>query len=563
MASTHSNFVLGFPLTAGTLEQTRNVDERHPCRRGRYPSTGSTVSSSDTSPSDASCVARSQLSYRLFAAAGCLVTFAAALAAPLTPAPSSSNTTSQPRTSKEDQAAVRRHLSAPTMSLSVGVPTLTQCETASISWAGPLGINKTVTGKPITVRAAGDEFSELIVSADSPAFVDGQNWFAEDLTADPTMNMAGVTGVISWVVDIPAGLSVAIEILNMRDTTQTSTSVSQIIQAGTSGSCLEKNQGVLSPDKMTTLYRSVLSASPTYFPYISIINATSGGTATGLITASATATSSRTTSYSTQALGSDNPYAPLSTSGSYGGATTKPSNKSTNAGAIAGGVVGGVALLSLLVFALLFCRRRRRPNPHHSLASTAVTDPDERSKNRLNPVEAWRALVGSGRPASEGVAYEPTSPDAPMSPGMEESGFSSPPTTTYIGGARAGHSYSGSLHGASAYTGVPEVQEEGTPLRGERSWSGSHTQSYSQSHSEHDSLAHGLESFQPRGVMPPEVMEEAGQREERMSVPDGFESFEPRGVASPELSEEWNGDSEERLVDGRVEAMSQLTSPGR
>lgn len=37
------------------------------------------------------------------------------------------------------------------MSFAIGVPSLTQCETASISWAGPEGVSKTIQGAQVGI----------------------------------------------------------------------------------------------------------------------------------------------------------------------------------------------------------------------------------------------------------------------------------------------------------------------------------------------------------------------------------------------------------------------------
>ncbi|KAM0747961.1 hypothetical protein T439DRAFT_383022 [Meredithblackwellia eburnea MCA 4105] len=309
------------------------------------------------------------------------------------------------------------------MSYAIGVPILTQCQTASISWAGPDKANKTLQ-----------------------AFVQGTNFFAE--TLDSNFDLTGSVGVVPWLVDMPAGLSVAVEIRDLGNSSRWSTSQYTTIQPGINGSCLGKNSGQLAASSMASFASSLYTASPTLFPYLTTKTAGSTTNPTAAPTSNSTTYTNTTSS-----------------------ATSQPSSKSSspaNGGAIAGGVIGALAIVFLLGVAFYFFRRASRAasgtgsgdggsragsSPGLSKEGGGAVGAGARKRNNslMNPVEVWRRAMAHRPPSTGTYVYSPAtpSPEEQLSKNYQAS----------VAGGRAMSEFGA---GASQYgpmAGVPEVQD--------------------------------------------------------------------------------------------------------
>ncbi|BGP48654.1 hypothetical protein JCM10450v2_004530 [Rhodotorula kratochvilovae] len=191
-------------------------------------------------------------------------------------------------------------------------------------------------------------------------------------------------GTFSWLVDMPAGLSVNVQFctfgaasllmwVTLNGAVQQFTLPPIIIQPSLDNSCLGTGQGQNTQSIIS--YASALNESYTWAPCVLL---PSLSIASRLI---------RTVTYSPSA-------------------TPTSSGSSTNVGAIAGGVIGGVAaLLALLLLLYVLHRRRARPPP-----------PPEGKKEAYNPAAGgptYAQLVAmnyAGQHGANGQGVVPYSP---------------------------------------------------------------------------------------------------------------------------------------------------------
>ncbi|GAA5829075.1 hypothetical protein JCM11251_004116 [Rhodosporidiobolus azoricus] len=241
-----------------------------------------------------------------------------------------------------------------------------QCETQTLTWSGEAGVTKSLY-----------------------AWVGPNNYFSERIRS----NLTAAIGTVEWTCDFPAGASVAFEIMNHNASSFASTPFFQV-QPGTTDACLFKNPGQLAPERMKALASSLSSASPQLFTGYST-------------TSSPSATSSSASATATFNISSA-PAAPSSSSAQ--------SSDGISVGALAGGIVGGLAAVLGVAAVIFFCLRRRGKDGRFGSSSASTSqrlpshDVEEgggsgggggffRSMS-VNPVDAWRRRVVSGRPAS-------------------------------------------------------------------------------------------------------------------------------------------------------------------
>ncbi|GAA5885074.1 hypothetical protein JCM6882_007218 [Rhodosporidiobolus microsporus] len=319
-----------------------------------------------------------------------------------------------------------------------------QCEMQELTWSGEAGVNKSIF-----------------------AWVGPNDYFSEQIRN----NLSAAIGKVEWMCDFPAGANIAFEIMSPGATSFASTPFFQV-QPGKTDACLFKNPGQMAPQRMAALASSLSSASPQLF--------------TGYLTStSSSATSSSALPTSTSETSS----VPAPSSSS------SQSDSGINGGAVAGGVVGGLAAVLAIAAVIFFCLRRRNKGARSSSsASRGERVPSDDAEGSgagaaaaggggffrsmsVNPVDAWRKRVVSGRPASAftrrsrafsfGTSAPPPAGEnaTSLSSPLSSSGLP-PPVLSGMAAATAAQNPFASTNSRPSMSqgpraGVPELSDEG------------------------------------------------------------------------------------------------------